>query len=52
MAASSEKHPNFNANKKSHPSQSELFRVEKGEQTHVCTSLKMLAMKTSKGTRV
>ncbi len=49
MAASPEKHPNSNANKKSCPSLSELSHVEKGEQTHVCTSLKMLAIKTSKG---
>jgi hypothetical protein len=52
MAASPEKHPNSNANKKSCPSRSELSHVEKGEQTHVCGSLEMLAMKTSKGTRV
>jgi hypothetical protein len=52
MAASLEKHPNSNANKKSCPSQSELFRVEEGEQAHVCASLKMPAMKISKGMRV
>jgi hypothetical protein len=52
MAASPEKHPNSNANKKSCPYRSELSRVEKEEQTHVCTSLEMLAMKTLKGTRV
>jgi hypothetical protein len=52
MAASSEKHPNSNANKKSYPSRSELSHFEKGEQIHVCTSLEMLVMKTSKGMRV
>jgi hypothetical protein len=46
MAASLEKHPNSNANKK------ELSHVEEGEQTHICTSLEMPAMKTSKETRV
>jgi hypothetical protein len=51
MAASPEKNPNSNANKKVAPP-GELSRVEKGEQTHVCGSLEMLAMKTSKGTRV
>ncbi len=34
------------------PSRSELSRVKKGEQTHVCTSLEIPAMKTSKGMRV
>jgi hypothetical protein len=34
------------------PSRSELSHVKKGEQTHVCTSLEMLLMITSKGTRV
>jgi hypothetical protein len=52
MAASLEKHPNSNANKKSCPSQSELSCVEEREKTHVCASLKMPAMKTSKGKRV
>jgi hypothetical protein len=52
MAASLEKHPNSNTNKKSCPSWSELARVEEGEQTHICTSLKMPAMKTSKGMKV
>jgi hypothetical protein len=52
MAASLEKHPNSNTNKKSYPSWSELSRVEEEEQTHVCASLEMPAMKTSKGMRV
>jgi hypothetical protein len=52
MAASLEKHPNSNANKKICPSQSELSRVEEGEQTHVCAPLEMPAVKTSKETRV
>jgi hypothetical protein len=52
MAASLEKHPNSNANKKSCPSLSELSRVEEGEQTHICASPEMPALKTSKGVRV
>jgi hypothetical protein len=49
MAASLEKHPNSNTNKKSCSSRSELFRVEEGEQTHICASPKNACDEDLKG---
>ncbi len=48
MDASPEKHPNSHA-KQSCPQRSELSHVTKGEQTHVCTSLEIHAMKIKRG---